>query len=163
MATVVAGAALIAASGVLLALGVPSERGTWTNRASRFVLAGSALLVAGTLVPFNGGGNGAVEAVLPADGGLNLIGLVPLGSALAAVVALLAARRGRAELAAGILLGVGSAAGFFFLEAIYPVFGRGEDVSFAPGAVLGLAGAVLVVVGAVSGLRPHADAAEAVH
>lgn len=115
-----------------------------------FVILGAALVVAGTIVPFNDG-PGIVKQTLVERG---WDAIEPIGTAVFAVVAsFLLATAGRRMLACGALLGLGTVAVLVWVRLLaIPALQPDSISSPGPGAFLGLAGAAALLVG---GLVAH--------
>jgi hypothetical protein len=121
---------------------------------SVLVLAGAGLIIAGTFVPVNGGGDfGYRYAIFDRSLGrptLLLVAVEPLAVAVAASLAVLLTRRAPA-LAAGLLIAFGFQTLVFFLVYVAgAAFGDANYDSFKPGGVLGALGAALVLSGGIS-------------
>jgi hypothetical protein len=114
------------------------------------VLVGAALVVAGTIVPFNDGAG--IQKQTLVERGWDAF--EPIGMAvLAAGAAFLLAAAGRRMLACGALLGLGTVAVLVWVRLLaIPALQPDSISSPGPGAFLGLAGAVAVLVG---GLVAH--------
>jgi hypothetical protein len=119
------------------------------------VLAGAGLIIAGTFVPVNGGGDfGYRYAIF--DRSLNqptllLVAVEPLAVAGAASLAAVAIARRAPALAAGLMIALGFQTLVFFLAYVGgAAFGDPAYDSFEPGGVLGALGAALVLTAGVS-------------
>jgi hypothetical protein len=118
-------------------------------------LAGAALLVAGTLVPVNGGGRAGYPYAIfdtSVQRELQLFAAEPLCAAvLSAVAAVLLFRRWPA-FASGALVAFGIQTGVLFLAYFGgAVYGNPLYNSFRAGSVIGLAGAALIVAAGAAG------------
>jgi hypothetical protein len=119
------------------------------------VLAGAGLIIAGTFVPVNGGGDfGYRYAIF--DRSLNqptllLVAVEPLAVAWAASLAAVVIARRAPALAAGLMIALGFQTLVFFLAYVGgAAFGDPAYDSFEPGGVLGALGAALVLTAGVS-------------
>jgi uncharacterized membrane protein YidH (DUF202 family) len=114
------------------------------------VILGAALVVAGTIVPFNDGPGIAKQSLV--ERGWDAF--EPVGTAVFAVVAsFLLATAGRRMLACGALLGLGTVAVLVWVRLLaIPALQPDSISSPGPGAFLGLAGAAALLVG---GLVAH--------
>jgi hypothetical protein len=122
---------------------------------SSMVLAGAGLIIAGTFVPVNGGGDfGYRYAIF--DRSLNqptllLVAVEPLAVAWAASLAAVVIARRAPALAAGLMIALGFQTLVFFLAYVGgAAFGDPAYDSFEPGGVLGALGAALVLTAGVS-------------
>jgi uncharacterized membrane protein YidH (DUF202 family) len=114
------------------------------------VILGAALVVAGTIVPFNDGPGIAKQTLV--ERGWDAF--EPIGIAVFAVVAsFLLATAGRRMLACGALVGLGVVAVFVWVRLLaIPALQPDSISSPGPGAFLGLAGAAALLIG---GLIAH--------
>ena len=114
------------------------------------VILGAALVVAGSMVPFNDGPGIAKQTLV--ERGWDAV--EPIGIAVFALVAsFLLATAGRRVLACGALLGLGTVAVLVWVRLLaIPALQPDSISSPGPGAFLGLAGAVAVLIG---GLVAH--------
>ena len=151
LAALVGGALVLAAGFVALRATreVASERNV---AAAVSGLAGAVLLIVATVIPFNGGGAGGdsqkvtrkfEEAFDP----------IVVTLAIAVIAFLLLARWRHAELSAALLT-LGLLAGLLWVRYLgVPMLQDSNVGSFAPGGLVGLAGAGLVVLAGYLGLR----------
>ena len=119
------------------------------------VLAGAGLIVAGTFVPVNGGGDfGYRYAIF--DRSLDqptllLVAIEPLTVAVAATLAGVVIAPRAPALAAGLMIALGLQTLVFFLAYVGgATFGNPAYDSFQPGGVLGALGAALVLTAGVA-------------
>jgi len=147
------GGCLLLAAAAWRAAGDPREAGGEVETGSLargIVILGAALVVAGTIVPFNDGPGVARPTLV--DRGWDAVD--PIGTAVFAVAAsFLLATAGRRLLACGVLIGLGTVAVLLWVRLLaIPALQPDSISSPAPGAFLGLAGAASVLVG---GLVAH--------
>jgi len=147
------GCLLLAAAALWRTAGAPREVGGEDEAGSLprgLVILGAALLVAGTIVPFNDG-PGVAKPTLVERG---WDAFEPIGTAVFAVaVSFLLATAGRRLLACGALIGLGVVAVLVWVRLLaIPALQPDSISSPGPGAFLGLAGAAAVLVG---GLVAH--------
>jgi hypothetical protein len=126
-----------------------------TRVASSLALAGAALIVAGTFLPVNGGGEfGYRYAIFDRSLGqptLVLVAIEPLAVAAAVAVAAVALVRRTPVLTGGLLIAFGVQTLAFFLAYVgAAIFGDPAYDSFEPGGVVGAAGASLVLAAGVT-------------
>jgi hypothetical protein len=118
------------------------------------VATGAGLIIAGTFVPVNGGGDfGYRYTIFDRSLGqpmLLLVAIEPLAAAVASSLAALLLGRRAPVLTAGFIIAVGFQTFLFFLAyAAAAVFGDPAYDSFEPGGVLGALGAALVLAGGI--------------
>jgi uncharacterized membrane protein YidH (DUF202 family) len=147
------GCLLLAAAAIWRSARDPSEAGDEDEVGllpRGLVLVGAALVVAGTIVPFNDGAG--IQKQTLVERGWDAF--EPIGMAVfAAGAAFLLAAAGRRMLACGALLGLGTVAVLVWVRLLaIPALQPDSISSPGPGAFLGLAGAVAVLVG---GLVAH--------
>ena len=125
--------------------------------ASAIAFPGAALIVVGTFVPVNGGGDfGYRYAIFDRSLGqptLLLVALQPLAVALSATLVMILLARRAPTLSAGLMIALGFQTLVFFAAYVFgAVFGSATYDSFAPGGVLGAVGAgFLLLAGLVLG------------
>lgn len=147
-----AGGILVLAAGFLVLRATPEVKSARNLGAAIVGIAGAFVMIVATAVPFNGGGSSGDEQKVTRSFGEAFDPIV-MSLAIAVVAALLLGRWRHAELSAALLtLGVLDALlwiRYFGVPLVQdPSFG-----SFAPGGLLGLAGAALVLLGGYLGLR----------
>jgi uncharacterized membrane protein YidH (DUF202 family) len=147
------GCLLLAAAAIWRSARDPSEAGDEDEVGllpRMLVLVGAALVVAGTIVPFNDGAG--IQKQTLVERGWDAF--EPIGMAVfAAGAAFLLAAAGRRMLACGALLGLGTVAVLVWVRLLaIPALQPDSISSPGPGAFLGLAGAAAVLVG---GLVAH--------
>jgi len=147
------GCLLLAAAALWRTAGEPREAGGEDDVGllpRGLVILGAALVVAGTIVPFNDGPGIAKQSLV--ERGWDAF--EPIGTAVFAVVAsFLLATAGRRMLACGALLGLGTVAVLVWVRLLaIPALQPDSISSPGPGAFLGLAGSAALLVG---GLVAH--------
>jgi hypothetical protein len=130
-------------------------------------LAGSALLVAATFVPVNGGGTSGYRYAIfdrSIQRELILFALEPLGVAVLATLTAVFLVTRAPRLAAGVLLAFGLQSMLLFLAYFgMAAFGNPDYNSLRPGAVVGLAGAAALLAGGSLVVSRDRDADRARH
>jgi CHAT domain len=146
---VVAGACMVFAAGILLARGAGGTlaelRNGSSGRLAMILFASAVLIAAATVVPFNNGGKDVpVRSVIPDEDAW--LWLDPLAVVLAPLVLVFVLRRHRLILLAAILIAIGiESASLWLRYLVVPILVERGQGSFAPGGVLGLLGAALVL------------------
>ena len=160
--------AALAGGIIVLAAGFLALRATTEVESARNVgaailgIAGAAVMIVATAVPFNGGGSSGDEQAVTRSFAEAFDPIV-VSLAIAVIAALLLGRRRHAELSAALLtLGVLDALLWIRYFGV-PLVQDSSFGSFAPGGLVGLAGAALVLLGGYLGLKgsTHPTAAAA--
>ena len=159
-AGVVAGAALLIAAGIWLALlNAPSgdPAAPLGNLVPALLVAAAVLVVLGSVIPFNGEID---RRVVPDEGWL---AIDPIVIPLAALAALVLLRSGRRLLAAGLLIALGIESATLWLRYLgVPIIAPDSGGSFGLGAAAGLAAGVVILVAGLVVWRREASAHQAV-
>ncbi len=159
-AGVVAGAALLIAAGIWLALlNAPSgdPAAPLGNLVPALLVAAAVLVVLGSVIPFNGEID---RRVVPDEGWL---AIDPIVIPLAALAALVLLRSGRRLLAAGVLIALGIESATLWLRYLgVPIIAPDSGGSFGLGAAAGLAAGVVILVAGLVVWRREASAHQAV-
>lgn len=133
-----------------------TARGTWLLLVA-VVLVAAVLIVAGTVVPVNGGGNYGYQYAIfnrRFQRDLWLFAAEPLAVAGAALLAALLLARRAPMLTAGILAAFGfQSLALFLAYLVDAAFGPPNYNSFRPGGLLGALGAALLLVGSMLAFR----------
>jgi TIR domain len=146
------GGALVLTAAVLALRATPARESARNATAAILGTAGAAVMVIAIPVPFNGGGSSGEEVRLSRSFEEGFDPTVT-SLAIAVIAALLLGRWRHTELSAALLTLGGVAALLWFRYFAIPVFEDSSVGSFAPGGLIGLAGALLVIVGGYLGLR----------
>jgi hypothetical protein len=156
-----AGGILVLAAGFLVLRATPEVKSARNVGAAMFGIAGALVMIVATAVPFNGGGSSGDEQKVTRAFG-EAFDPILTSLAIAVIAALLLGRQRHAELSAALLtLGVLDALLWIRYFAV-PLLQDSSFGSFAPGGLVGLAGAALVVLGGYLGLRGSMQPAAAV-
>jgi hypothetical protein len=155
------GGILVLAAGFLALRATTDVESARNPGAAILGIAGAAVMIVATAIPFNGGG-GSGEAQKVARSFDEAFDPIVTSLAIAAIAALLLGRSRHAELSAALLtLGVLDALLWIRYFGI-PLVEDSSIASFAAGGLVGLAGAGLVLVGGYLGLRGWRQRAAAV-
>jgi hypothetical protein len=126
-----------------------------------FVLAASTLILAGTFVPTNGGGRAGYPYAIfdtSVQREFQLFAAEPVAVALLATISALVLLRRLPSLTAGLLLAFGAQSFLLFLAHVgIAAFGNPQYNSFRPGGLLGVLGAMLLLVAGSLALRAAAE------
>ena len=153
------GSLLLVAAAVVRLLADPEEPGHAGTLPVALVIAGAALVLVGTLIPFNDGPEIELPAII--DRHQRWDAVETIGSAVLAVgVAFLLGRRRSA--ASGALIGIGTFLVLLFAARYigYPWWQPDNISHVAAGGFVGLAGGAAILAGGLVA-RPRAEAARA--
>jgi hypothetical protein len=159
---VVAGACLLVGAGIRLARlaggAIGEQGGRVTARIPASLLAGAVLIFVGTGVPFNGGGASSDgtrvgrRSIIPDEQGA--LWLDPVAVGLGTLVLAFVLWGSRSVLVAGILIAIGlESAALWIRYVVVPLLVEDGLGSFAPGGLIGLLGALLVLGAGLRVLR----------
>jgi hypothetical protein len=162
------GSALLAVAAVRRGFRRPGEAGEAATPASLprgLVLLGAALVVGGTLIPFNGGGSAFPREQVLIDRAGHWEAFDPIATALLAVLAavVLTAPRGRV-LAAGALVALGLLSSLLWLRYVgVPILQSDAVASPRAGGFVGLAGGASILLAGLVARSRATSAAFAGH
>lgn len=145
------GGLLVLAAGVLVLQATTAVESPSNATAAILGMAGAAAMIVATVIPFNGGGPASSEQEVTRTFDEAFDPIVT-AFAIALIAALLFGRWRHAELSAALLT-MGVLAGLLWIRYLgVPLVQDSSVGSFAPGGLVGTAGAALVVLGGYLGL-----------